>query len=279
MLPNFLIIGATRSGTTWMDENLRIHRDIFMPTKKELHFFDRDYDKGLAFYENYFSAFSGEKAIGEATPAYLHCLYTNRDVPSLIHKHLPNVKLIVSLRNPVERAYSHFMNVQAKHDHNAGISFEQKLQKLRGGAELIREGFYAEQLQRYYRLFPAENILVMLYDDLVADPHAFLRRLYEFLGVDPTFQSKAVQAKINMAAGKRHLARSQSIFLISRALSRLNLHGLSGRLRSWNAIAQPPMNPQTREMLYETYREKNLELGLLIGRDLSHWNRHDDLAA
>jgi hypothetical protein len=273
MLPNFLIIGAARCGTTWMHENLRMHPDIFMPSKKELHFFDRDYDKGLDFYEQYFKGWSGQKAIGEATPAYLHGFYTDQDVAANIHRHLPNAKLIVSLRNPVERAFSHFMNVLAKHNHNVGITFEEKLQRLAGDAELVREGFYAEQMTRYYKLFPSDRVLVMLYDDLVSDPVAFLRQVYEFLDVEPAFQRKAIRAKINMSAGKRNLAKSSTVQFASQVASRLGLHELSSRLRKWNSLEQQPMNPRTRAMLVDIYRGKNRELERLINRDLSQWNR------
>lgn len=72
MLPNFLIIGAPRSGTTWIQENIKHHPEIFMPEQKEIHFFDRNYAMGIEYYEKYFSAYDGQKAIGEATPDYLH---------------------------------------------------------------------------------------------------------------------------------------------------------------------------------------------------------------
>lgn len=245
-----------------------------MPVQKELHFFDRHYDRGIAHYAQSFSGWSGEKAAGEATPDYLHGLYAahDLDVPELIARHLPDVKLIVSLRNPVDRAYSHYMNVKAKHEHNAGLSFEEKLRKVRGRAEIVKEGLYADQLRRYYALFPADNVLVLLYDDLVADPRAFLRRIYEFLGVDAGFEAPALSARINMAAGKKHLARSSMLWYLSRALSRLDAHGLSERLRRLNARPEPEMSAETRRMLIETYRQKNAELAELIGRDLSHWN-------
>jgi len=274
LLPNFLVIGAPRCGTTWIDENLRRHPDIYMPPKKELHFFDRHYERGIEHYEACFSGWKGEKAVGEATPDYLHGLYTShgQEISALIAKHLPHAKLIVSLRNPVERAYSHFLNVKAKHAHNLGLTFEEKLRKVRGGAEIIREGFYAEHLSRYYARFPRHNILVLLYDELVADPRAFLQRIYRFLGVDPAFESPAIGARINMAVGKKHLARSRALWHLSRALSRFGAHRLSERIRRLNARPEPEMDDETRRRLIEIYREPNKELERLLGRDLSHWS-------
>ncbi|HEX6995191.1 MAG TPA: sulfotransferase [Gammaproteobacteria bacterium] len=273
-MPNFLVIGAPRCGTTWIDENLRRHPEIYMPPKKELHFFDRHYERGIEHYEASFAGWNGEKAVGEATPDYVHGLYTShgQDVAGLIAKHLPDAKLIVSLRNPVERAYSHFLNVKAKHEHNLDLTFEEKLRKVRGGAEIIREGFYAEHLSRYYALFPRENILVLLYDDLVADPKAFLERIYRFLGVDPGFESPAMDARINMAAGKKLLARSKSLWYLSRALTRLDAHRLAERVCKLNARPEPRMSDETRRMLVDVYREPNEKLERLLGRDLSHWS-------
>jgi len=274
VLPNFLVIGAPRCGTTWIDENLRRHPDIYMPPKKELHFFDKHYARGIEHYEACFAGWNGEAAVGEATPDYLHGLYTTHgeDVAALIARHLPDAKLIVSLRNPVERAYSHFLNLKAKHEHNLELTFEEKLQKVRGEAEIIREGFYADHLERYYALFPAESILVLLYDDLVADPKGFLRRIYRFLGVDPEFESPSAEARINMAVGKKHLARSSALWYLSRALSRLDMHRLSERIRRLNSRPEPGMSEETRRRLIETYREPNARLERMIGRDLRHWS-------
>src|SRR5690606_12967907 len=242
------------------------HPDIYMPPKKELHFFDKHYARGIEHYEACFAGWNGEAAVGEATPDYLHELYTTHgeDVAALIARHLPDAKLIVSLRNPVERAYSHFMNLKAKHEHNLELTFEEKLEKVRGEAEIIREGYYAEHLERYYGLFSAESILVLLYDDLVADPKGFLQKIYRFLGVDPEFESPWAEARINMAVGKKHLARSVPLWHLSRALSRLDMHGLSERIRVWNSRPEPGMSRETRRRLVETYREQNARLERLI---------------
>ena len=177
MLPNFMIIGAPRSGTTWIEKNLREHPEVFLAKDKELHFFDQQYEKGIEYYESFFSGAHGKKAVGEATPDYLHGAYSRNDIPTLIHKHVPDVKLIASLRNPTERAYSRFWNSKAFYDRNINMSFEDKLEDR---PEFIAEGMYCDQLERFYDLFPRENILILLFDDLKADPAQFMRRIYEF---------------------------------------------------------------------------------------------------
>ncbi len=270
MLPNFLVIGAPRSGTTWIDENLRFHPDVYMPSaRKELHFFDREYEKGFSYYESHFDRWAGQKAIGEATPDYLHGAYTSNDIPALIKHHLPNVKLIACLRNPVERVYSRFWNSKAKYDENANLTFEEKL---REKPEFVQEGHYYDQLVRFYDLFPFENICVLLYDDLRRDPATFMSRIYGFIGVDPTVRTGFEAAHINAASGKRNLARSRTLWYASRILSRMNLHSAATRLAGLNSKPIPPMREETRRWLIEIYRPGNEKLGSLIGRDVSAWN-------
>lgn len=270
MLPNFLVIGAPRCGTTWISENLRRHPDIFMPQIKEVHFFDRHYEEGLQRYESFFEGWKGQKAVGEATPDYMHGAYSSVDIPSLIKHHLPQAKLVASLRNPIDRAYSRYWNSKAKFEKNSALSFEEKLADR---PEFLEEGCYVDQLRRFYELFPREQILVLLYDDLEKDPSNFIRQIYVFLGVDPDVSSSFEHARINTASGKANLARSKLLYHLTRVLSRADLHNLATRLARYNSVQQPKMSDQTRRRLVEQYRAKNQELAQLIGRDLSHWNR------
>lgn len=272
MLPNFLIIGAPRSGTTWMARNLRDHPDVFLPKAKELHFFDQHYDKGIEFYESSFAEAKGKKAVGEATPDYLHGAYSKNDIPTLIRKHLPDAKLIVSLRNPVERAYSRFWNAKARYDRNVRMTFEEKLEDR---PEFIAEGMYFEQLDRYYALFPKDNILVLLFDELVRDPETFIRRAYKFLDVREDVRSGWEFVKVNQAAGKGYLAKSGVFAALSSTTSRLKLHRLAAYLRARNSVELPPMNGETKRLLRDLYYEPNCKLQQLTGLDLSAWNALD----
>ena len=276
MFPNFLVIGASRSGTTWIDKNLRDHPSVYLPPIKELHFFDSRYDRGIEFYESFFDGWRGEPAVGEVTPDYLHGQFSPYDIPRLIHQHLPDVKLIASLRNPVDRLYSEFWNVKARDPRNAPLSFEEKLAQR---PEFIREGFYFEHLQRFLEYFPRERMLILLYDDLVADPHAFMQRIYTFLGVDPEFRSDFEPVRVNRATGKRRLARSRALWLGCRVLSRLRFHRAAEALHRINSVSIPEMNPDTRARLIELYRPHNERLEKFLGRDLSHWSALDRQAA
>jgi len=269
MLPNFLIIGAPRAGTTWAAKNMMDHPEIFMPRIKELHFFDANYDQGMECYESYFSDVKGKIAVGEATPEYLYI----PEVAARIHRHMPDVKLIVSLRNPVERLYSRYWNSKAKYVGNKDLSFEEKIKQK---PLFIEEGFYYDHLTRYYGLFPREQLLVLLYDDLERNPHGFLADIYRFLGVDPDFVSEYQEIKINSAAAKKYVGKSQVLWNIHRALMRLRFFSLGKIVENINRNDYPPMRADTKRWLVEeVYKGKNRQLSELVGKDLSAWERLD----
>jgi hypothetical protein len=265
MLPNFLGVGAARAGSTWIARNLEQHPDIYLPRAKELNFFNFYYGKGLEYYEGQFSGWSGEAAVGEISPEYFH----NEFVASFIKKSLPDVKIIVSLRNPIERAYSHYWNLRATFPDERNLSFEERLQV---PSDVTKAGFYYDHLMRYYGLFPKDKILVLLFDDLKKDPGAFLRGILSFLGVDPDWVSPLVHYRINVASSYRDLARSKSVWHLCRVLRRAKAHKLASRLERMNRTELPAMNQETKEWLVELYRDKNEMLQELISRDLSEWN-------
>lgn len=240
------------------------HPDVFLPAKKELHFFDRHYDDGLERYEAEFAGYAGQKAVGEITPQYFH----NPDVAPLIKKHLPDVKLIVSLRNPVGRAYSHYWRLVATVPEVRGRSFEEVLQ---APNDILQVGCYFDHLRRYYDLFAAEQVLVLLFDDIRVDPEAFLSQIYRFLAIDDIVNPELAKRKINAAASLQDLGRSKAVWYLYRALRRARLYGLSARLEKANRSELPPMKPETRRWLLDYYGAQIRQLETLIDRDLSAW--------
>lgn len=270
MLPTFLIIGAPRAATSWITRNLRLHPEIYLPRRKELHFFDRHYDRGIKYYMKYFEDRKEETAVGEATPAYLHGLYSDNDIPALIKKHLPHVKLIASLRNPVDRLYSRYWNAKAKFAENADLSFEEKI---RQKPEFIEEGFYYYQLMRFFQLFPRERVLILLFDDLEANPDLFLEKIYSFLSVNRNFTTGFERTRVNAASSKKHLGKFEILWNLHRAFFRIGAFQIASFIEASNRRAIPPMKEETRKWLVNIYAEKNLKLQELIGRDLHTWNQ------
>lgn len=263
MQPNYLLIGATRCGTTWLGKNLMLHPQVFMPSQKEIHFFNRHYDKGIDWYFDIFEH-ATEKAIGEATPGYLY----HEHIPELIRKDCPDVKLIVCLRDPVERAYSHYWyREDERRAQNIVTTFEDKIQQT---PRLIEEGLYARKLKKYLELFDKDKLLILFNDDLKRDPEGYLKKVFEFLEVDTEFKSPLLNKKLNVSASK--IGRARILYYLQKALNKLGIYSLAKAVDSMNRKEIPPINPSTRKMLIEKFYLDDInELEKISGKDLSTW--------
>jgi hypothetical protein len=267
MLPNFLIIGAARCGTSYLASNFRSHPEIFVPTEKELHFFERDYDKGMDFYESYFpdNADTKFKAVGEATPAYLYF----PDMPERIHEHLPDAKLIASLRNPVDTAYSLYWKAYSNDERTRAITFEEKLET---EPRMIRGGRYHEQLSRYTKYFPRENLYIVIYEEMIRRPEEELRKLFRFLGVDESFMPPLLHNKVN-SSGMLNTNNSFPYYVHRLLFWYLNLP--LPRLGQWIEnkilVKLPEMKESTRQALWKEFEPDVEKLEEFLGRDLSIW--------
>ena len=209
MLPTFLVLGAARSGTTSLHYWLGQHPDIAMSAIKEPnHFVFRpgaggptpciaDDRRLLAksvpdrtAYERLFPS-SGVGAAGDASPLYLY----TRETPELIASAIPDARLVAVVREPVDRAWSHFVYVNDDLGTAAPEAFARAVQRelplgyepYRTGTHFVRLSRYAEQLERYLAVFPREQLLVLSYDVLVRDPATALRQVCGLVGVDPSF--------------------------------------------------------------------------------------------
>src|SRR4051812_47829471 len=194
MKVNFVIGGTQKGGTSALAAFLRQHPEICMPiTRKELHFFDREENfKRKPDYKKYHANFKPgpeHRVIGEATPIYM---YWNA-APQRIHDYNPEMKWIVTLRNPVDRAYSAW-NMEIKRNAES-LSFseavEQEAARCREAHPLqhrvfsyLDRGFYARQLRRLFDIFGAANCHVLLNEELRNDHQSTLRKIFSFLGVD-----------------------------------------------------------------------------------------------
>ena len=191
-LPDFLVIGAQKSGTTTIFALLRQHHDIYLPLQKEVHFFDLDeqYQKGLEWYRDAnFSIAGFNGLVGEVTPGYMR----NRLVAQRIKMALPDAKLIAILRHPLRRAFSHYqMSVRRgleKLDFSAALMASQQSfaegKELAGSAEYYRFSNYSEVLDEYLMLFPREKLLILFQEELEQEPLAVTRKIHEFLELNP----------------------------------------------------------------------------------------------
>ncbi|HEX4654150.1 MAG TPA: sulfotransferase [Mycobacteriales bacterium] len=206
--PNFLILGAARCGTTSLHYYLAEHPDVCMSSIKEPNFFLFEQtergprpcigdDRRLiaksvpdpARYERLFTR--PAIAVGEASPLYLY----TRETPALIRHTVPAARLVAVVREPVERAWSHFVYVNDDLGEQTVPAFREAVDRELGrpyepyltGTHFVRLSAYAEQLDRYRSMFPAEQLLVVAYDDLIRRTPGTLARICRFLGVDDNF--------------------------------------------------------------------------------------------
>ena len=188
-LPDFICIGVQRAGTTWLYECLKEHPEIFVPETKELHFFNDNYEKGMKFYSSFFEeADPVNQVIGELTPNYYHDL----EALNRISKELPNVKIILILREPVARAYSHFQ-LSLTNQCN-GMTFAEALVK----RPIIKElSMQAQFVTRALELFDEESLHIALYDEIQNEPILFIKKIYTFLGVNSCFEPTNLNKRVN----------------------------------------------------------------------------------
>jgi hypothetical protein len=173
-LPNFLYVGPDKAGSSWLHEMLIRHPDVYLTPAKDLYFFDRYYDRGSQWYADQFRDATNETVVGEVCQDYLF----HREAPARIAEVLGQPKLMVSLRDPVERAWSSFLYAR-KH----GVGPDDFGTALRTEPALLGHGRYASGLERFREYFPRDHMHVAVFDDLAADPQAFLDSTTDFLGV------------------------------------------------------------------------------------------------
>lgn len=296
MMPNFLVIGAARSGTTSMHHYLGSHPEIYMSPVKEPNFFAHD---GMRFdlgppapgwkhsarhsvidprkYRALFDGVKGEKAIGEVSPAYMRSSGT----VERIHGGIPEARLVAILRDPAERAYANYMGRLRDGTERVldpGDAIRGALQG-RGSrwrtAVYIDLGFYHARLRPFYERFDREQIRVVLFDDFVHDPGAVLREIFSFLAVDPGFvpdTSVAYNSSGRIASPPLRFAWGHTRELRARLGPRLpSAIPVAVQKLLRRSISRPPMSPDLRAELVERYRTDILELERLIERDLSAW--------
>lgn len=273
ILPNFVILGGIRCGSSWLSYNLKQHPQIYLPEKKETHFFDRttSYEAGIDEYRAHYQAWQGQPAVGDSTPTYLGDSYTRNNVPEMIARHLTDARLIVSLRNPTERVISQYWHNRSKFPENKRYTFREKMER---EPSFLREGMYAVHIRRYLQYFPLERFHFIFFDDIQDRPDQVLADVFRFLGVDENFHSPLAHTRINSAHSKKHEGRSMLLYYLFRGFFKLGWHKPAQALERANWVEKPPIDPATLHWLVEeVYQQPNRDLQDLLGRDLQTWNQ------
>lgn len=260
----FFMVGCQRCGTTWTDAALREHPQIFLPVKKQTYFFDRNYEKGIKWYlENFSGVEPRHIAVGEVATGY--CL---PDAVPLMARHFPQVKLIMVLRNPVDRAYSNFQTRQVE----AGWkSIEQAIET---DPDLLERGQYIDQIETLLEHYDRDRILLMLYDDLHKDDRFYLRTILKFIGVDADVESKLFGQRKNAALFPTLRKNLHWLGLkpVIKIISKSSIGDRIRRTQKSRGQSYKPMNSETRQALIEHFQPYNDRLSTFLQRDLSSWN-------
>lgn len=273
--PDFIIIGTQKGGTTWLRHHLRHHPEVFVPID-EAQFFNKRhrFAKGTDWYESLFRDAEPNQVVGDKTPDYLWTTSNGAKQHvagshERIYDAYPDTKLVVTLRNPVNRAVSalnHFIrrgHVSPLHGIDA-LLFGDKQSEVEGRG-IIERGFYFRQLEAYLRLFDRDQILVLiLEEDIFRSPRETLRRLYRFLGIEEDVKKTELDRKqgdhylsLPGLLLQYYLLPKAVVQLLDRPLPSIKLHP----------------SPDTVLRLYDLYEEKNKKLFDLLGRRPSSWLR------
>ena len=293
-LPTFIGIGAPKAGTTWLFQCLQEHPDIFIATCKETNFFDYATIEGrIAEYEAHFTDSAGAVAVGEISTRYLG----STRAPERIRCLLPDVRLFVSLRNPIDQVYSHYWHLLRQNFHqwdrrtHAPRSFEEALELY--PQRLLQPATYHHHLRHWLSYFDRSALLIMFYDDICTRPREVLDELYAFLGVDSTFVPPSIGqtgASVRRGVSPRSplLGRMHDFVYVRlnhtiyRPLKRIVGTRSADQIKNGLRFRQvmealflrqgyPPMRPATRAMLRERLAGDIDNLATLTGRQLNHW--------
>ncbi len=268
-LPDFIIAGAAKSATTWLQNSLQQSPAIRMPDH-EPHFFARRYDEGLEAYLDELGPAPEGVLLGEKSNSYL----TQPQAAARIHAHVPQVRLVFQLRDPVARAYSDYCMLLRRGEVDADIARHLDPGRAAAG-RFLNDGCYGEHLARFYALFPAEQILVLRYEDILRDPQAQVARLSAHLGLDgslaPPLQDRVKDARAS--AVPRPLRRI--LAPLRPVLDPIRHTAPIARLRQLVARQHryPPFDPALKAQLSAFFAPQIDRVAALTGEDFEIW-RH-----
>lgn len=271
MLPNFLVIGTIKGGTSSLYHYLLDHPQIFMPSLKEPLFFSSNWDRGLEWYKRLFDDAGEARAIGEASTEYsAHPLHPG--VPSRIASILPDVRLVYLVRHPVERMLSEYHDYLVRgvhHDYSADRPL------LNDGYCLVSS--YAIQIEQYLEYFSRDQLLIVKSEDLRSDRIQTLRRVYEFLGVDGDYRPKHLEMEFHSTSARRQRRP------VDRALRRMpgyrslasvaprSLARLKDRFMTKEAPPRPTLSDGARREIEDRLRDDVRRLCRYMGDDFDGW--------
>ncbi len=268
--PNFIYVGANKAGSTWLYDVLARHPDVYMAPGKGLYFFSKHYERGLDWYRSHFEDADDEKIVGEISHSYM---YSN-DVCKRIAEMDPAIRLMVGLREPADRAFADYLDGVKN-----GLIHGDFETELEGEPPFLQRSYYTRYLAPYVEQFGRDSIHVGVFDELSADPNAYAKKIFAFLGIDELDLSHAQRQKMMPAGAPRSRLLAKLAKKASHTARALGLRGLRGKVkrsrtvrnalyRQFEADEKPKMLPETRARLREQFDEEVKRLDELLGTNL-----------
>jgi hypothetical protein len=272
-IPNFLIIGAAKAGTSWIARRLEQHPQVFVGDST--YYFDhpQHFAKGVEWYEQCFRKAVGKQAVGEKTPSYLWGSKYDSNaepgvVPRRVRQIIPNARIVAILRNPVHRAVSHFNYAIRTRHLSPFVNIDKVLtcqQLADKGERILERGLYCRQVERWLDCFPREQMRIYILErDVVQRPVETLTDLCTFLGVDSSFSFKGANRAENQKISK--------VEMVLKYYARPVQKMLRPVLKFLPRTSFTPSR-ETAAYLADYYAAENARLESLLGWDLSCWNR------
>jgi Sulfotransferase domain len=276
--PNFIVIGPGKCGTSWLFKVLESHSQVAISSAKETLFFESEFERGLAWYQKFFrhaeNAHPRPLAIGEISNTYIF----SPEAARRIAETFPQVRLLSTIRDPIDRAFSHFLF--ERRNGSVGDDFEEALQSR---PDFISRGLYYRHLQPYFERFDSDHLKVFIYDDMVADIETYATNLFNYLGVNPNGgDHEIVHQRVLGASQARNQWVARCAVAAGRGVRSLGFPELVTKLKgSWLSKAlfrpldrnnKPTLDPQMRLRLQEYFRDDLTRLSEKLNRDLvSMW--------
>ncbi|HEY8464498.1 MAG TPA: sulfotransferase [Bacillota bacterium] len=297
MLPNFICPGAARSATTNLYYLLIQHPRIYLPAIKETRFFSQDYEKGLAWYERkYYAAVKDEIAIGDISPVYL----IDERCPERIFRLLgKDIKFIIMLRNPVDRAYSHYCMLRSHQFEDlpfeAALQLEERERVVKSlkyyrhqyGFQYLKESSYFQLIQRYLQFFARDRFKFIVFEEFIKDTEVHLNKILDFLGIREPYRFD-LNVYRNPATVSNN-SRINRLFYCNPLLKKARnyiqmktgwktqslLKKVKNTLLTKENSPIPPLDEKLRRQLNSYFDTEIKQLEAFLGRDLSIWKQPD----
>ncbi len=276
MLPNLIVIGAQKCGTSALNYYLSLHPEVSMSRPKELNFFieERNWPRGIDWYKGHFDAEA--RVRGEASPNYT-AFPQHQGVPERMHSVVPDARLIYMIRDPLERIGAHWVHNYAKRREKGTLAET----LTHPNTSYVTRSMYAMQLERFLVHYPKERVLVFQQSELRLKRMETLRRIFEFIGVDPDFRHPRFEQERHQTSGKTRATRL-AVKLEKMGRSRRGRMipanfwlVLDDRLPLRRAIKRPDVRASLPPETLEELRADGRRLRELTGRDFANWTIWD----